>query len=39
MKLLHPFAPFVTEKVWQSLIKIGMLGFESDILMMSKWPV
>lgn len=39
MKIIHPFAPFVTEKVWQSLMKIGLLNFESDILMISNWPI
>jgi len=39
MKVLHPFAPFVTEKVWQSLIKIGLLDWESELLMVSDWPV
>jgi len=34
LKLVHPFAPFVTEAIWQSL------GFEGDesMLVTSKWP-
>ncbi len=39
MTLLHPFAPFVTEKVWQSLQGLGLLTNESELLMMQKWPV
>lgn len=36
LKLLHPFMPFVTEKIWQELpaeLK------DSELLMVSKWPV
>ena len=32
LKLAHPFAPFVTETIWQSL------GWRDDILMTSSWP-
>lgn len=39
LKLLHPFAPFVTEKVWQSLRHQGYLGKESELLMTAEWPV
>lgn len=39
MKLIHPFAPFVTEKVWQSLRNIGLLSEETELLMVSEWPV
>ena len=31
LKLLHPFMPFVTEKVWQEMGK-------KELLMPSKWP-
>jgi valyl-tRNA synthetase len=30
--LAHPFAPFVTETIWQTL------GWEKSLLMTSKWP-
>lgn len=38
MKLIHPFAPFVTERVWQSLRSLGVLQGESELLMVSLWP-
>ena len=34
LKLLHPFMPFVTEEIWQSLP-----DKETDLLMIAKWPV
>ncbi len=33
MKLAHPFAPFVTEAIWQSLFKDS-----GDMLAIQKWP-
>jgi valyl-tRNA synthetase len=33
LKLSHPFAPFVTEKIWQDMCK------DKRILMVEKWPV
>ncbi|MDQ5886438.1 MAG: valyl-tRNA synthetase [Patescibacteria group bacterium] len=33
LKLCHPFAPFVTETIWQSL------HWSSDLLITSSWPV
>ncbi len=38
MKIMHPFAPFVTEKVWQSLIMLDLLPGESELLMVARWP-
>jgi valyl-tRNA synthetase len=35
LKLLHPFIPFLTEKIWQSLPK---REGESESIMYSKWP-
>lgn len=32
LKMLHPFAPFVTEAIWQSL------SWTSGLLITSKWP-
>ena len=32
LKLLHPFMPFITEEIWQSLPHSG------DSIMISKWP-
>jgi broad specificity phosphatase PhoE len=36
LKLLHPFIPFLTEKIWQSLPKRDE---ESESIMYSEWPV
>ncbi len=33
LKLLHPFMPFITEEIWQSL------PHEGDSLMVAAWPV
>ena len=33
LKLLHPFMPFVTEEIWQSMPETN------EMLMVSKWPV
>jgi len=33
LKLLHPFMPFITEEIWQSL------PHEGEALMISQWPV
>ncbi|MBI4415179.1 MAG: valine--tRNA ligase [Candidatus Kerfeldbacteria bacterium] len=33
LKLLHPFMPFVTERIW------GLLGYGGDALMVADWPV
>lgn len=33
LKLLHPFMPFITEEIWQSLPEK-----ETDVLMITKWP-
>ena len=33
LKLLHPFMPFITEEIWQTL------PHEGDSLMISEWPV
>ena len=32
LKLLHPFMPFITEEIWQSI------PHEGDSLMMAQWP-
>ncbi len=32
LKLLHPFMPFITEEIWQSLPHVG------DSIMVSEWP-
>ena len=33
LKLLHPFMPFITEEIWQS-----MPGTESESIMVAEWP-
>ena len=35
LKLLHPFMPFITEEIWQSLPRAG----EGPSIMVAKWPV
>lgn len=39
LKLLHPFVPFVSETIWQELRKLNLLEDESDLLMVSEWPI
>ena len=34
LKLLHPFMPFITEEIWQSLPHEG----EAEAVMISRWP-
>jgi valyl-tRNA synthetase len=36
LKLLHPFMPFITEDIWQSLPK--NTGKEQELLMIEAWP-
>lgn len=36
LKLLHPFMPFVTETIWQSLDPLGT--GKKDLLMVERWP-
>lgn len=36
LKLLHPFMPFVTEVLWQELVKAELV--EEKLLMVAKWP-
>ena len=33
LRIAHPFAPFVTETIWQTL------GWQKELLISSKWPV
>jgi len=35
LKLLHPFMPFITEKIWQELPKDMR---DTDMLMVARWP-
>ena len=37
LKLLHPFIPFVTETIWQSLIKEKLIK-DDQLLALSDWP-
>jgi len=37
LRLLHPFAPFVTEEIWHHLYKLGSDGNSSSLLM-ANWP-
>ncbi len=39
IKLLHPFMPFITEEIYQSLpAQAGMPTKDSEFLMVAKWP-
>ncbi len=38
LKLLHPFMPFLTEEIWQSLPRQSGSDHEGDFLMLQKWP-
>jgi valyl-tRNA synthetase len=38
IKLWHPFIPFVTEEIWQTLGKMGLLHNEEEFLMIANWP-
>lgn len=39
LKLLHPFMPFVTEKIYQSFKEENVLSkADSDVLMVAEWP-
>jgi len=36
LKLLHPFMPFVTEAIWQELVKRGLVA--EKLLIAASWP-
>ena len=38
LKLLHPFMPFLTEEIWQSLPRMADAAQYGDYLMLQKWP-
>ncbi|MCK4224636.1 MAG: valine--tRNA ligase [candidate division Zixibacteria bacterium] len=38
LRLLHPFAPFITEEIWHHLYNGGMDGDHSSVLN-EKWPI
>jgi valyl-tRNA synthetase len=40
LKLLHPFMPFITERIWQEMIGAKLIDKKShsQLLMIEKWP-
>ncbi len=38
LRLLHPFMPFVTEEIWQSLPGIAQVGAAGRALIVTRWP-
>lgn len=38
LKLLHPFLPFLSEKLWQEMKKNGHLKNEKEFLITAEWP-
>ena len=38
LKLLHPFMPFITEEIWQSMPIVDDKGNNPDSIMISAWP-
>ncbi len=39
LKLIHPFAPYVTEVIWQELGSMDNFKLESPTLISAQWPV
>jgi len=37
LKLLHPFVPFITEKIWQ-ILRNYVSDLDGECVMISKWP-
>jgi len=38
LKLLHPFVPFVTEEIWQTMKEMSLTQKDESLLMIAKWP-
>ena len=38
LKLLHPFMPFITEKIWQEMDSVKAKQNNKNLLMIEKWP-
>ena len=39
LKVLHPYMPFITEEIWQTLVATQkIVGMESSMLITAQWP-
>jgi len=39
LKILHPFMPFITEEIWQSIEESKEHESRKSLLLIEKWPI